>query len=445
MIPCARMTEPEPVRVAVVSLGCPKALVDTEKMLALLAEAGCLVCAPEEAADVILINTCAFIAPARDESLAAIRRAVALKRRGPVRRVVVAGCLPQREGRKLLDAEGGIDAVVGVFDRTRIVEAVTAGQVPFVRVGRRPSPCQDDRGRFRLTGRHTAYLRIAEGCGAGCSFCTIPALRGPLRSKPAERVLDEARELAADGAVELNLIAQDTTAYGADLPGGTDLAGLLERLDAVESVRWLRVMYAHPARVTDRLLDALARCRRVAAYLDLPIQHVSDSVLEAMGRGYGRRDVEELLEKLRRRVAGIALRTTLMVGFPGEGPGEFKELADFVRTQRLDAVGVFTYCPEPGTRAAGLPGRPPAGASRRRRDRLMRLQQEIAFAANAAKVGSEVEVLVDGVDPAGRCVGRHPGQAPDVDSVCILRQPRPAGRIVPAKVVACDGYDLIVD
>jgi len=432
------------LRVAVVSLGCPKALVDSEKMLAALAEAGCLVGAPSGEADVILINTCAFIAPATEESLSAVREALELKRRGLVRRVVVAGCLPQRQGRALLEAEPGIDAVVGVFDRDAVVEAVTGRERPFVRLGGPGGPCPDDRGRFRLTARHTAYLRLAEGCSAGCSFCTIPAIRGPLRSKPMDLVLAEAAELVADGAVELNLIAQDTTAYGADLEDGADLAGLLRRLNELDGLRWVRLMYAHPSSLSWAVIDALADCGRVVKYLDLPIQHISEKVLAGMRRGYGRRRVEELLSALRARVPGIALRTTFIVGFPGEGRGEFKELCQFVRRQRFDAVGVFTYWPEPGTAAARMPGQVAPATRRKRRGRLMRLQQEIAFAANARRMGSELEVLVDGVDPAGRCVGRHAGQAPEVDGACILTAPVEAGRIVRVRVVDWEGYDLVV-
>jgi len=436
----------EPLRVAVVSLGCPKALVDSEKMLAMLAEAGCLVCAPHDEADVILVNTCAFIRPAREESMQAIREALSRERKGAVRRVVVAGCLPQREAKQLLSAEPEIDALVGVFDREQIVPAVTSDVSPFVRVGSiGRKTCPDDRGRLRLTPRHTAYLRLAEGCSAGCSFCTIPAIRGPLRSKPMELVLAEAAELVADGAVELNLIAQDTTAYGSDLDGEGKLPELLRRLDALPGVRWVRLMYANPATLTPAVIDALAECPRIVKYLDLPLQHVSDKILKLMRRRYDRRGAERLLQTLRRRVPGIALRTTFIVGFPCERSEEFQELLSFVKNQAFDAVGVFTYWPEPGTVAAGLRPRVPRKTQRRRRDRLMQAQQRTAFAANAARVGSAVEVLVDGTDPQGRCVGRHAGQAPDVDSVCILSRPAPSGEIIAGRVVGYDNYDLIVE
>ena len=316
---------------------------------------------------------------------------------------------------------------------------------PFVRVGKEAGACEDDRGRFRLTPRHTAYLRLSEGCNAGCSFCTIPFIRGRLRSKPMDALLAEAAELAADGAVELNLIAQDTSAYGSDLADGADLAALLRRLDGVEGVRWIRLMYAHPATMTDAVIDAVAECPRVVKYLDMPFQHVADRVLERMRRGYGRARIEELLAALRRRMPDVALRTTFIVGFPGETRPDFRELVDFVAAQQFAAVGVFTYWREDGTAAAELAGQVAEKTRLRRRDRLMRTQQEIAFAANDRLIGQTLDVLVDGLDPAGRSVGRHAAQAPDADSACYLTRPADPGRIVPAKVVGYDGYDLVVE
>ncbi len=442
----AAMPQDKPIRVALISLGCAKALVDSEKMMALLAEAGCVVGASPEAADVVLVNTCAFIQPATDESLGAIREALKLKVAGTVGRVVVAGCLPQRRQETLLAELPGIDAAIGVFDREAVVEAVTgAAGEPFVRVGGTGGVCEDDRGRFRLTPRHTAYLRLSEGCNAGCSFCTIPLIRGRLRSKPMDVLEAEAAELVADGAVELNLIAQDTTAYGSDLAGGADLASLLPLLDGLDGVRWIRLMYAHPATITDAAIAAIAECPRVVKYLDVPLQHVADGVLERMRRGYGRARIDELLATLRRRVGGIALRTTFIVGFPGETRDEFRELLDFVAEQRFAAVGVFPYWPEMGTVAVALSGQVPGKTRLRRRDRLMKTQQQIAFAANDAMMGRTIEVLVDGEDAAGRTVARHAGQAPDADSVCHLTRPAGAGRIVKARVVGYDGYDLVVE
>ena len=437
------MNDQQPLRVAVVSLGCPKNLVDTEKMLALLAQSGQWVGARMDQADVILINTCAFIAPARQESMQAIRRALLAKRRGQVRRVVVAGCLPQKQSSQLERRYPQIDAVIGVFDRDRIVQAVT-GSGPVRRVSPPSQACHSDLGRLRLTPRHWAYLRLSEGCDNRCAYCTIPSIRGPLRSKPMVDVLREARELVADGAVELNLIAQDTAAYGRDLPGRCDLAGLLARLDKIDGLRWIRLMYAHPAGMSDRLISALADCSKAVPYLDLPLQHINGRLLGLMRRRYDRRQVEELIRKLRRRLPNIALRTSFIVGFPGETRGEFKELLEFVRQARFDAAGVFTYSREAGTPAARMGSQvSPATAAARRRE-LMLAQQEGVMSANAARVGKSLEVLVDGPDGSGRCVGRHAGQAPQIDSLCLLEKPCPAGSFIRARVSGTSGYDLLI-
>jgi ribosomal protein S12 methylthiotransferase len=437
------MAPQEPLRVALVSLGCPKSLIDSERMLALLAEAGCTVAAPTEAADVIVVNTCGFLAEARDESLDVVREAVQCKRCGRASRVVLAGCLASRDGEALYDAVPGIDAIVGVEDRDDVVSAVR-GSGRVTRLSSCNGTIHSDAGRFRLTPPHTAYLRIAEGCSRQCSFCTIPAIRGPFRSKPLDQVLAEAEELVSDGAVELNVIAQDTTAYGADLPEQTDLARLLGRLDRVEGVRWIRLLYAYPLRFTDALIDRIATAEHVVPYVDVPIQHVSDRILKAMRRGVSRKDIEVLLEKLRRRIGGLVLRTTLIVGFPGEGDEEFRELLEFVRDFGFDALGVFEFSPEEGTAAAEMPGQLSSEAKAERREALMLVQQERAFAANRARVGESLAVLVDGTDVRARCVARHCGQAPEIDGSCLLTAPRAAGTFAAGSVVDWDGYDLIV-
>ncbi|MGC9455591.1 MAG: 30S ribosomal protein S12 methylthiotransferase RimO [Phycisphaerae bacterium] len=429
-------------KVAVVSLGCPKNLVDSEVMLARLAEAGCIVGAPMDDADVILINTCAFLEAARAESLEVIAEALEHKRAGRAGRVVVAGCFPSRDGENLFSLAEGVDAIVGVNDRERIVAAVT-GRGRYSAVASAPQRGATDSGRFRLTPRHTAWLRIAEGCSQHCTFCTIPAIRGPFRSKPPDVVLHEARELVSDGAVELNVIAQETTGYGRDLDESTDLARLLRRLDEESGASWIRLLYTYPRRFTDELIDAMADCPHVVKYVDIPLQHVSDSVLKRMGRRVGKRDIETLLGKLRRRVDGIAIRTTFIVGFPGETEADFRELLDFVREQRFEAMGVFEFSPEPGTPAADMPDTPPAEVAGERSGELMLAQQEIAFDANRGRVGQTLEVLVDGMDESGCCVGRHAQQAPEIDSRCILTKPQPAGAFVRCVVEDFDGYDII--
>ncbi|MCE5278486.1 MAG: 30S ribosomal protein S12 methylthiotransferase RimO [Planctomycetaceae bacterium] len=448
--------------VALVSLGCPKNLVDSEKMMASLAEGGCVVGAPMDDADVIVVNTCGFLSAARQESLDVIAEAVAQKRRGRARRVVVAGCLVNRDAEKLFELAPGIDAVVGVNDRDKILAAVMGGNERQSLLTRDATAAVSDAGRFRLTAPHTAYLRISEGCSRRCSFCTIPAIRGPFRSKPVAAVLREARELIASGAVELNIIGQDTTSYGWDWRERTagkttsiaasmpphskgHLAELMWKLDRLRGVRWLRLLYAYPNRFDDAMIDCMAAADHIVPYVDIPLQHVNDAILKAMRRGVTRSAIERLLEKLRRHVKGITIRTTFIVGFPGETDEQFEELLSFVKDFRFDALGVFEYSREPGTAAADMSGQVPAAVKRRRARAVMAAQQKIAFAANGKAVGASLECLVDGRDGRGRCVARHRGQAPDIDSVCYLAQPREAGSFVTGTVTGCDGYDLVVE
>jgi ribosomal protein S12 methylthiotransferase len=433
-----------PPAVALVSLGCAKNLVDSEKMLAELALAGCVVGAELDEADVVLINTCGFVAAARAESLDVIAQATALKRAGRLSRVVVAGCLSQREGEALFELAPGIDAIVGVNDRQAVVAAVRGEDLAAVRPYDRSMGLADDRGRFRLTLAHSAYLRISEGCGQGCAFCTIPAIRGPFRSKASETVLAEAIELVEDGAVELNVIGQETTSYGVDRPDEIDLPALLRRLDADSGARWIRLMYAYPSGVDRRLLTAVAECENIVPYLDMPLQHVADGVLEAMRRRISGAETLELLRMIRGEFPQIALRTTLMVGFPGETEADFAELLAAVEEFRFDALGVFEYSPEPETPAAGRTDRVAPAVAQQRAERLMLAQQQIAFEANRRRLGRRFDVLVDGADEQGRYLGRHAGQAPEVDSVCYLTAPAPEGAVVAAEAVDFDEYDLIV-
>ena len=439
MIPRMTDVEGQPVSVSFVSLGCPKNLVDSEKMLACLAEGGCVVGAPMDDCQVIVINTCGFLADARDEAMGVISEALEHKAAGRAARVVVAGCLAQRNGDELFDQAPGIDAIVGVNDREAILQAVTGQNKSQI------SPCSgrigSDAGRFRLTPKHVAYLRVAEGCSHPCTFCTIPAIRGPFRSKLAVDVLAEAAELIADGAVELNVIAQDTTSYGSDL-GEIDLAGLLRQLNSLDSATWIRLMYTYPQRFTNDLAAAIDECDHVVPYVDMPLQHIADSVLRRMGRGSDRERIEELLGKL--RSADVAIRTTFIVGFPGETDDEFEQLLTFVKEFEFDAMGVFAYSPEPGTPAAEMGDQVPDEIKAERVAAMMAAQQEIVFAANDDAVGQFVDVLVDGLDAQGRCVGRHAGQAPEIDSLCILTDPRDAGEILTVEVVGSEGYDLIV-
>src|SRR3954469_21522650 len=437
---------------AFVSLGCPKNLVDSERMLGLLAEDGLAITADHSAADAIVVNTCGFLEASKEESLAEIRRAVSMKETGQCQRVVVAGCLVQRHKTKLLSEVPEIDRLVGVFDREHIVEAVRGQENPRQEHGHflgkyhdlskelaasgqlsvasgfketktnRLPVFEDDRARLRLTPRHYAYLRMSEGCNQGCTFCTIPSIRGLMRSKPIEQILAEAKELAADGAVELNLIGQDTTSYGTDIAYAAGLPGLLRTLNKeLKDVHWLRLMYAYPSCFTDEMIRAVAECDRVVKYIDMPLQHISDELLTTMRRRVTRKQTETLLTKLREWVPGIAIRTTFISGAPGETEAQHRELLQFVKDFGFDMMGVFPYSPEPGTPMGRMTNQVPDEVKQQRVEELMLAQQEVAFAKSAALVGQTIQVLIDHIDRSNAApavyVARTQSQAPDIDSV----------------------------
>jgi ribosomal protein S12 methylthiotransferase len=443
--------KPSPRRTyALVSLGCPKNLVDSERMAGLLQRDGYRMVSEPDGTDLVVVNTCGFIADARTESYHAIEEMLRLKQRGRVRRVIVAGCLAERDKAQLLAKYPEIDQLVGVFARDEI--AAAAGRLERgeedQRAIFRPAPTRPlpDSGRRRMTLGHLAYLKIAEGCNRLCSFCSIPQMRGPYASKPIEQVVAEAEELTADGVRELILVAQDTTFYGLDIYGEPRFAELLRRLEAVEGLAWIRLMYLYPMHVTDELIEAVAAGTKVLPYLDLPLQHISDTVLQRMRRRVGRDETEQLLDRLRQRIDSLVLRTTLMTGFPGETEDEFEELLDFVRRRRFERLGVFAFCNEPGTPAEGLDGHLPEDIKQSRRDRLMAAQQEIAFAWNASQVGQRLDVIIDTKVPGepNAYVGRSYADAPEVDGqVYVTGQRLVPGQIVACEVVATHGYDLI--
>ena len=437
--------------VALVSLGCPKNLVDSERMLAGLALAGFAVTDSPDGADVAVVNTCAFIDLARAETDEAIADLEALKRAGRLGRIVVAGCMAQRDGPAVLARHAGVDAVAGLAERDTLADvcraalARSAKQAPVARVGPHPAGAPDDRERLRLTPRHYAYLRITEGCDNRCAYCAIPAIRGPLRSKAPDAVLAEARELVADGARELVLVGQDTTAFGRDCDDGWNLARLLARLRRESGADWIRLMYTHPASFTDEVIEELARGLPIVPYVDLPLQHIHDAILASMGRRITRAGVEQLLARLREAVPNLAIRTTFIVGYPGETGEAFEELADFLEKVRFDHVGSFLYSPEAGTRAADLPDQVPPEVRRERWDRLMRLSERLAHEAARCMVGRRLVVRVDGpAHAAGYLAARHAGQAPEVDPVVLV----PTGTAKPGdelivRIVAAKGYDTV--
>ena len=487
------MPRKKPVTVAMVSLGCPKNLVDSERMLAGLTLGGFAVTDDPDGADVAVVNTCAFIDLARAESDRHLDELEALKRAGRLGRLVVAGCMAQRYGRRILRRHPGVDAIVGVGEREALAEvcreliaapkethgrarpavahrkgkstAESKAATPVIRVGPMPETPPDDRERLRLTPRHYAYLRVSEGCDNRCAYCAIPEIRGPLRSKPPEQILAEAQELVADGAKEIILIGQDTTGYGSDFPNaktsprhcrgmssdakqatasGWSLGRLLAELREKVHVPWLRIMYAHPASFGDDVIRQLRAGLPLVPYVDLPLQHINDEILAGMGRRAGRAGIERLIRRVRRAAPGVALRTSFIVGYPGETDEQFEELVAFVEKVRFDQVGVFMYSPEKGTRAAALPARVPAAVARRRWERLMQLAEGLAHRAAHRRIGQELDVLVDGTDELGRLLARHAGQAPEVDSVVILEPGRAApGTFARVRIVGADGYDLV--
>ncbi|MBM4079205.1 MAG: 30S ribosomal protein S12 methylthiotransferase RimO [Planctomycetes bacterium] len=450
-----------PPRVSLISLGCPKNLVDSEKMLARIAERGAIICERAEDADTVLVNTCGFIKDAKQESVDVILEAGELKRQGRCRRIIVAGCLAQRYGDALKAEMPEIDAVIGV-GRHEDVAALCCGsdnggkrgRVHFAGTARRvlrtkctrplfPGECGP---RLRLTPRHFAYLRVAEGCNNRCSYCIIPRIRGPFRSRPMGELLREAEELAADGVKELNVIAQDTTLYGADLYGQPRLHLLLRQISRL-SFRWVRLLYTHPGHWYPELIDELATNEVLCRYVDLPVQHISDRILRRMGRRVTRKRVRDLIETLRNRIPGVALRTALIVGFPGETRQDFQVLLGFIERVRFERLGAFAYSREEDTRAARFVPQVAEKTKQRRLDAVMSLQQRIAFEQNAQWIGREVEVLIDSRADDGReWLGRTYADAPEVDgSVIVTGRGLSPGIFCRARITGTRGYDLVAE
>ncbi len=453
----------------IVTLGCPKNAVDSEHMSHLLTAAGYASVPLPRDADVVIVNTCGFIESAKRESIDTMLSLGQDKRRGQM--LIAAGCLSERYGAELLAEMPELDAALGTLRWADIASVVEHA--------RRGDRCcwtglpQGDALVARRASGPTAYLKIAEGCSAGCAFCAIPAIKGPLRSTSPEQCAAEARALAEQGVQEIILVAQDTTAYGSDLGMRDGLADLIDRIaDAVPSLPWLRLMYAYPEHVTPRLIETMARHHQVVKYLDLPLQHAHPDTLRRMRRAPA--GTAELVTELRRAMPDIALRTTFMVGYPGETEEEFRTLLAFMESMAFDWAGVFTYSPEEGTEAAGLPCQIPARVKRQRYNRAMRLQQSVTHSCNQRQEGRELAVLVEGTaegaasrDPAGgharvggrqhgRRVGRDAGrqggigamgrsyrEAPEVDGIVFLDRPAPPGRIVRARVASALTYDLM--
>ncbi|MDF9407440.1 MAG: Ribosomal protein S12 methylthiotransferase RimO [Pelotomaculum sp. PtaB.Bin013] len=436
------------VKIGLVSLGCPKNLVDSEIMLGILKKDGFAITNREKEADVLIINTCSFINDAKEESIKTILELARLKKEGSCKAILVCGCLAQRYPRELTDEMPEIDGLLG----TGAIREI-AGAVKNILAGKKVSMVGSpgflhDAGLPRLTSTpsYTAFLKIAEGCDNCCSYCVIPRIRGPFRSRPVDDIASEAASLAAGGVKELVLVAQDTTRYGVDLYGKPSLVGLLKHLAALDGPAWLRLLYTYPDLLTDELINLMISERKVCRYLDLPLQHASNDVLARMNRRGNREEIIRLVEKLRTALPGITLRTSFITGFPGETEADFLDLLDFIREVKFDRVGIFTYSQEEHTAAASMPDQIPEEVKSERRDRAMAIQQEVSLERNMKKIGSVISVLIEGfhsMDPL-KYFGRSEGDAPDIDGkVYIMSGVKLSpGDIVQVLVVNASEYDL---
>jgi len=434
------------MKVGFISLGCSKNLVDTEHMMGALIEAGHDIVNTPEQADAVVVNTCGFIKDAKKEAISTIVEMGLLKNQGKFRILVAAGCLTQRYPEELLHEMPELDAVIGVKDYLQlpiILNECEAGKRPMA-VGGWPEKYSHQTNRLVSTPPGWSYLKIAEGCNNRCTYCAIPGIRGPLRSRPMPELLQEARDLAAGGVKELVLVAQDTTAYGRDLNQGDCLTNLVEKLSNIDGLEWIRIMYAYPNRDHRELL-AVMKTGKVVPYLDIPLQHGSDRILGLMGRRYDYETVYRIMSELRASIPGLVLRTTLMTGFPGETADDHKKNVELIQQLEFDWAGVFAYSKEDGTAASQLsPEVPPEIADERRRQ-LLEIQQRITQKKNNHRVGSLAKVLIDRIVAPGDYRGRTYFQAPDVDGTALIKtnQPLIAGDFVTAAFTRACGYDLL--
>jgi len=436
-----------PRTLAFITLGCPKNTVDSEHMIGLLVQAGFRTVADPTEAEVVVINTCGFLQSAVRESKSAIQEIVECKGRGRLRRIIVAGCLAQRAGPALLEEFPEVDAVLGTgqwSEVARVASHLLDGGDTRPVLLEHPGGALEPLGPRPLsTPRHIAYLKISEGCDQRCTFCVIPQLRGPQHSRKVEDLVSEAARLVAGGVRELNLIGQDTTAYGADLPGQPTLADLLEALDRIAGISWIRGQYTYPRRWTDRLIEVWAKAVHVVPYVDLPLQHVATGQLRAMARGLTGPASRALVRRIRVGIPGVTLRTTFIVGFPGETDEQFEELCRYVEEEPFEHLVVFPYEREPGTAAWDMAPRVPLTVRRARRARLLELQQRLARARNAGRVGERLTVMIDG--PAGRnqYAARTAGSAFEVDGgVVVEGDGLVPGTLVEVRVTGAAAYDL---
>lgn len=431
-----------------VSLGCDKNLVDTEVMLGLLASKGHQMVDSEEQADVIVINTCCFIHDAKEESIQTILEMAEYKKEGTCKALIVTGCLAQRYKQEIIDEIEEVDAVLGTTSYDKIVEAIDEALSGHTTVGMTDIdalPLVESK-RLVTTGGHFAYLKIAEGCDKHCTYCIIPKIRGNFRSVPMERLIREAEELVEQGVKEIILVAQETTLYGKDIYGEKSLHKLLRELCKISGLRWIRILYCYPEEITDELIQVIKEEEKICHYLDLPIQHANDEILKRMGRRTSKEQLVEIIGKLRKEIPDIALRTTLITGFPGETEEQHQELAEFVDEMEFDRLGVFTYSPEEDTPAAVMDGQIAEEVKEDRQAELMELQQEIAFELAEEMIGKEVLVMIEGkVADENAYVGRTYKDAPNVDGLIFVESDEElmSGDFAKVRVTGALEYDLI--
>lgn len=439
------------MKAGIISLGCAKNLVDTEVMLGIMESRGVTITPNPAEADILIINTCAFIASAKEESITTILNFSDYKEAGRCRSLIVAGCLGQRYRQELLDEMPEIDAIIGTGAWHRIMEAVdeTLRGNRVILIGEKEIIYDAKTPRLRTTPNYTAYVKISEGCDHHCAFCAIPLIRGKQISRPIEDIVDEVKILAEDGVKEINLIAQDTTNYGRDIYGKSRLPDLLRELVKVEKIRWIRIMYAYPKSFTDELIDLIAAEPKICKYVDLPLQHAADSVLQRMRRPDTRESMEKLLKKLREKIPGVSIRSTFIVGYPGETDEEFQTLKNFLETQRLDKVGIFVYSPEEDTPAYELDGQILEDVAQERYHELMSVQSLISQEINEQLIGKEFEVLIEARDQETDEVvaGRSYREAPEVDGQIYIENDKSSkpGDIIRVKVSAGFAYDLAAE
>lgn len=430
-------------KVRIVTLGCAKNDVDSEEIAGVLAEAGHDIDSASKRADIVVINTCGFLEAAKDESIRAIKEAVREKKAGRVQKVIVAGCLSQRMGSELARLAPGADSYVGVGEMARFGEIVAkaGNSLGGESISRPHHRWADVTTRIRTGSPWSAYLKVSEGCDHKCTFCTIPSFRGPHASKPIERVLAEARHLASTGAKEINLIAQDVTQYGYDLYKKFTLPSLLMELNGIDGIEWIRILYFYPNRLTDEVINAMRDLPKVCHYIDIPLQHAHPETLRRMKRPWDGERYLGLFQKLRKAMPDCAIRTTFIVGFPGETEGEFEYLLDFVRAAKLDRVGAFMFSREPGTPSYEMEGQVSSRVKRERFDRLMRLQQGVSLEVNRSWIGKQLRVLVE--QSSGETgVGRSHRDAPDIDGLVYFKEKAEPGSIIEVLIERAEPYDL---